>query len=208
MSLRARTCWRGLLATLLAISLCQVSSLADAKNPDLSFWTKNLSESAAPAELGEYDSAQEIEVEGSTVHVMWITKKADWSGYKLFYRRSTDNGASFEPIRNLFAAANAHHVYDVLAAKGSYVYSLFVTTDADVYLRRSTDGGENFLGLQELTSAIAPKISQGWWPVIKTDPTIASGAKTHVLWTYPTYVCSGTPGQAWLIYPTARCGTC
>jgi hypothetical protein len=410
----------------ISLSLCLTVSLAEARNPDLSYWTKDISESALPTELGEYDFAQEIQVVGSTVHVMWLTRNADYSGYKVYYRRSTDNGqtwepkqllftdndlvtddtykrmvvvgntvhiavdyylgegggwygvlgylrstnngASFEPIRNLFTAALAYHVYDVrmaasngkvtigfrnqcnwavdnqyyvlnsddggdnfsqhtvystttgsgwsvadlqrvgdniyvlytdssfyyglvydrlylaassnaggsftstkisvpsqsgedktgtlqdhhyvpkiagvgnkvsviwngldandvssvfyrystdsgstfsevqnfslgvipegkviapgqetLAAQGSYVYSVFVSTATNVYLRRSIDNGTSFLGLQELTAPNTPYITQGWWPVVKADPSVASGAKVIVLWTYPTYVYS------------------
>jgi hypothetical protein len=403
---------------------------AEARNPDLSKWTLNLSESAEPAELGEYDFAQEIEVVGSTVHVMWLTRNADWSGYKVYYRRSTDNGktwqpkqmlftdndlvtdntykrmmvtgntvhiavnyylgswygvlgylrstdngATFEPIRNLFLAAGAWHVYDVrvaasngkvsigfrnqcnwlvnndyyvlnsddggtnfttctvystttgsswlatdlqrigdniyvlytdsyyyyglqysrlylaastdagahftstlisqpskngehktyslqtehhvpkiagvgsnvsviwsglnqddahsifyrrstdsgttwqdivnlslgvipgdkvlesgqetLAAQGAYVYSLFVTTAGNVYLRRSTNSGASFMGLQELnsTNPDVSYIASGWWPVIKTDPTVADGSKVYVLWDWPT-LCRSTDAGA------------
>ena len=432
MSKQAWAYRRGLLSALLVVSLLLVSGLAEAKNPDLSYWTKNLSESAAPTELGEADFAQEIEVVGSTVHVMWITHDKDvWARYKIFYRRSTDNGqtwepkqllftnddlvtdvtykrmvvtdttvhiavnyyggegggwygvlgylrstnngASFEPIRVLFTAAIAYHVYDVrvassngkvtigfrnqcnwqvnneyyilntdngganftqhtvyatttgdtwrvsdlqrvddriyvlytdeyfyygivygrlylaassnagssfastlisvpslngqhktyslqdnhyvpkiagvgnkvsviwngldgddvhsvftrqstnsgatfgatlnltrgvipdgkalqagqetLAAQGSYVYSLFLSTASNVYFRRSLDSGVTFQGLQELTAAAnTPYIAGGWWPVIKTDPTVASGAKVHILWTRPTHVYSQDGG--------------
>jgi hypothetical protein len=417
MSQKIKVSWRAVVLSLITVSLFLVSGTAEAKNPDLSYWTKNLSESAAPAELGEYDFAQEIEVVGSTVHTMWLTRNVDWSGYKVFYRRSTDNGqtwgvkqllftdndlvtddkykrmavvgntvhiavnyyggegggwygvlgylrstnngASFEPNRVLYTAAIAYHVLDVrvasgngkvtigfrqqcnwapnndfylknsddggatftqrtvwftaaarwaddlqrvgdniyvlfredswvylaasanaglsfnenllsvpstvayyplqdahyvpkiagvgdkvsviwngldgdnvhsvftrqstnsgssfnpainltrgvipdgkalqpgqetLAAQGDYVYSLFVTTAMNVYLRRSTNGGVTFMPLQELTGATAPYIYQGWWPVIKTDPSVASGAKVHVFWDEPCYCYSADGG--------------
>ena len=162
MSQKNGVSWRVVVLTLITVSLFLVSGTAEAKNPDISYWTQNLSESAAPTELGEYDFAQEIEVVGSTVHVMWLTLEkptgrdtrfttaappttarpgkpnncclpimtwyrqylqADggdgqyrphrgelqggegggWYGV-LGYLRSTDNGASFEPIRVLFTS--------------------------------------------------------------------------------------------------------
>jgi hypothetical protein len=420
------------LLALITLTLLLVSGVAEARNPDLSFWTKNLSESSSPSELGEYDFAQEIEVSGSTVHTMWLTRNADWSGYKVYYRRSidngqtwepkqllfskndlvtditykrmvvvgntvhiavnyygqggtwygilgylrsTNNGASFEPIRVLFNAAEVWHVYDVrvtasngkvtigfrnqcnwmvnnsyeilntddgggtffqrtaystttgsswgvydlqrignniyalytdsyfynglvysnlycaassnagdsftstlisvpslngnhktgtmqdnhyvpkiagvgtnvsviwngldaddvqsifvrrsttsgssfsealnlsrevipagraiapgqetLASQGNFVYSLFPSTASDVYLRRSLDSGANFLALQTLTAAPnTPYTAGGWWPVLKTDPTVASGAKVHILWDWPTYCCSTDGGAS------------
>jgi len=417
MSQKLKVSWCEVVLTLVTVSLFLLSGAAEAKNPDISYWTLNLSESAAPDELGEYDLAPEIEVVGSTVHVMWLTRNIDWSGYRVYYRRSidngqtwepkqllftnddliindtykrmavtgdtvhiavnyyegswygvlgylrsTNNGASFEPIRPLYNASGAHHVFDVrvaasngkvtigyevernwevndgyylltsddggteftprtvyttatyrryvddlqrvgdniyvlfrqdgwvylsasaagggfienqmsvpaspkvayplqnshyvpkiagvgnqvsviwngqdsegvhsvftcqstnsgasfgeainltrdvipedkalqagqetLAAQGSYVYSLFVTTASNVYLRRSTDGGVNFLGLQELNSATAPYINDGWWPVIRTDPSVASGAKVHVFWDLPKYCFSADGGAS------------
>jgi hypothetical protein len=426
---------RVVVLTLISLSLCLTASLAEARNPDLSYWTLNLSESASPSELGEADYNQEIEVVGSTVHVLWFTQGADY-GCKVYYRRSTDNGqtwepkqllisraqnvivtdntykrmvvtgntvhialnyyggegggwygvlgylrsinngASFEPIRPLFTAAIAWHVLDVrvaasngkvtigfrnqynagvdnqyyilnsdnggtdftqhtvyatttgsgwgvydlqrvgdniyvlytdsdayygltysnlylaasanagatnftstlisvpssngkhktgtlqdnhyvpkiagvgnkvsviwngldatdvssvfsrqstnsgatfgaamnltngvipadkvlqggqetLAAQGSYVYSLLVTTASNVYFRRSLDSGVSFQPLQELTAAPnTPYIAGGWWPVIKTDPTDATGATVHVLWDWPAYCCSRNGGAS------------
>ena len=103
MSQKIKVSWREVVLSLITVSLFLVSGTAEAKNPDLSYWTMNLSESAAPEELGEDDFAQEIEVVGSTVHVMWLTHdNADWSGYKVFYRRSIDNGQTWEAKQLLF----------------------------------------------------------------------------------------------------------
>ena len=416
----------GMSILVLLVALALPTGSAQARNPDLSYWTSNVSESDQPAELGEQDFAPEIAVVGATVHVMWITRNADWSGHKLFYRRSTDNGATWEPkkllfqsddmvtdnayrrmavsgntvhiafshyegswygvltyirstdngatfdgSRNLFTAASVYHVYDIyvsaegknaiigfrsqcnycinnayilkisndnganfaertaystttgsswkvsdmqvvgnniyvlytdsyyyygiqysrlyvasssdgginfnsakisvpskngedktyplqdehyvpklagvgntvsviwsgldaddvhtifyrrsinagatweavqsltagtpaqgkafqagletLATKGDYVYTLFVTTATNINLRRSTNGGASFSNVQELTTT-TPYTNQGWWPVIKTDPTDASGASVYALWTYPTYVYSRDGG--------------
>jgi hypothetical protein len=131
---------------------------------------------------------------GDTVTVIWNGLDAD-DVHSVFIRRSTDSGANFGEVRNLTRGVIPEGKalapgQETLTALGNYVYSLFVTTAWDVYLRRSTDNGANFLGLQVLNSTTSPYISQGWWAVIKTDPTVPSGAKVHVLWTYPTYVYS------------------
>jgi hypothetical protein len=57
--------WREAILFLIMVSLFLGSGTAAAKNPDLSSWTLNLSESAAPSELGKYDVPQEIEVVGT-----------------------------------------------------------------------------------------------------------------------------------------------
>ena len=82
--------------------LTLIAVQAEAKNPDVSNWTLNLSESAADTELGEEDFAQEIEVVGNTVHVLWITRNADYSGHRLYYRRSTDGGQTWNAKQLIF----------------------------------------------------------------------------------------------------------
>jgi hypothetical protein len=435
MSKKIKVSWRNAVICLLTVSLFLISGIAEARNPDLSSWTLNLSESAALAELREDDFAPEIEVVGSTVHVMWITHDKDvWARYKIFYRRSTDNGQTWEAKKELFYSDNlmvdkaykrmvaegnyvhiavcdgniggslyylrstnsgasfetprvvftsdAAHAYklmntfiatsagkvtiafqhqcnwqvnnagfildtdnhgvdftqrtvyststgndwrvrdlqrigdniyvlytdsdayygltysnlyisassnaganfistlisvpssdtnhmtyslqdyhyvpkiagvgnqvsviwsgldgedvhsvftrrstdsgasfggaenltrgvipegkalqagqETLAAQGSYVYSLFLSTASNVYFRRSLDSGANFQGLQELNAAAStPYIAGGWWPVIKTDPTVPSGAKVHVFWDWPSY-CYSTDGGATFTKP-------
>jgi len=137
---------------------------------------------------------------GNTVSVIWSgLNGADV--LSVFYRRSTNSGSSFSDAVNLTAGVipdgkTLQAGQETLAAQGDFVYSLFVTTAYNVYLRRSTDGGVNFLaGYQELTSTSAPYITQGWYPVIKTDPTVASGAKVIALWAHPTYVYSQDGGE-------------
>lgn len=137
---------------------------------------------------------------GNQVSVIWNGQ--DLEGvHSVFSRQSTDSGASFgEAInltRNVIPEGKALQAgLETLAVQGSYVYSLVCTTASNVYLRRSIDGGVNFLGLQELTSATAPYITQGWWPVIKTDPSVASGAKVHVFWDLPKYCYSADGGAS------------
>ena len=42
---------------------------------------------------------------GTTVHVMWITHDKDvWARYKIFYRRSTDNGQTWEPKQLIYTS--------------------------------------------------------------------------------------------------------
>jgi len=51
-----------------------------ATNANLSHWMKNLSEPTVDEQTGLRDLNPEIEVVGSTVHVMWITQNTDPAG--------------------------------------------------------------------------------------------------------------------------------
>lgn len=75
----------------MAATLLFFMGVSHAKNPDISYWMANVSESARADELGEADYPAEMVVAGQTIHTLWITRKTDWTGYKLFYRRSLDN---------------------------------------------------------------------------------------------------------------------
>jgi hypothetical protein len=155
----------GSFLALISLMLLLVSGVAEAKNPDLSYWTKNLSESASPTELGEYDFCQEIEVVGNTVHTMWFTRNADWSGYRVYYRRSTDNGQTWEPKQQLFTENDLiiDETYKRMAVVGNTVHIAVNYYGGEGggwygvlgYLR-STDNGASFESIRVLfTAAIA-----------------------------------------------------
>ena len=205
-------------ATLLLLVL--FGGLSEARNPDLSSWTQNLSEGVATTEPGEDDLAPEIVVVGTTVHVMWLTQNADYTGHKLYYRRSldngttwqdeqlllehgdmvtnntykrmvviddtvhiafgyyagswygvlgylrsTDNGASFEPMRDLYTAAGAHHVLDVRLATshgqlsiGFRVQTNWLVNNA-YHVMNSADRGETFVTY----TAYGTDTGNGWY---------------------------------------------
>ena len=139
MSQKNGVSWHVVVLTLITVSLFLGSGTAEAKNPDLSSWTLNLSESAAPAELGENDFAQEIEVVGTTVHVMWITHDKDvWARYKIFYRRSTDNGQTWEAKQLLYTSESLD--MDV-------TYKRMVVTGNTVHIAFNYKGGEGGAGI-------------------------------------------------------------
>ncbi len=132
---------------------------AAAKNPDLSYWYKNISESSAPEEPGADDFAQEIAVVGNTVHIIWITLKTDGSAYQLYYRRSLDGGQTWQPKQLLFEHANLEHTtrYKRLAVSGNVVHIAInygAGSGGDWYYilgyLRSTNNGASFENLRVL----------------------------------------------------------
>lgn len=145
-----------------------------------------------------------IAVVGNTVSATWCGLDGE-NVPSLFYRRSTDNGVTFEPVVNLSknvlpTGRIPRRGLETIAAKANYVYVVFVATnrsgaDGLVHLRRSTDGGATFEGLQLLSAPLGvPHVGGGWWPVVQTDPSNSTGAKVHVLWNNPTYVYSADGG--------------
>ena len=89
---------------LLTLAALALAGPAEARNPDLSNWTLNLSAGDEPADERWDDAYQEIVVVGSTVHVLWWTARYLISD-RLYYRRSTDGGQTWEAKILLFDTA-------------------------------------------------------------------------------------------------------
>ena len=64
---------------------------------------------------------------------MWLTQNADWLGYKVYYRRSTDNGQTWEAKQMLFTDNDL--VYD-------NTYKRMVVTGDTVHIAVNYYGGE------------------------------------------------------------------
>ena len=108
----------------------------------------------------------EIAVCGNTVHVVWADIKSNTvsqpEGYDVWYRRSTDGGATWEDARSIYKrrAEGWNGYCNILQAEGNYVHILVPDNyDGDnedkgmprlMYLR-STDGGANFTNKQIAT---------------------------------------------------------
>jgi hypothetical protein len=146
---------------------------------------------------------------GNNVSVIWPGMDAD-DVLSVFYRKSADSGVNFSEAQNFSrevipADRAIQYGQETLAARGNYVYALFLTTGGNVYLRRSVDGGANFLGLQELSYTVphfagGSSLSGGWWPVLALDPRDAIGASVHSSWNSGAYVYS-TDGGATFTAP-------
>jgi hypothetical protein len=81
---------------------------------------------------------------------------------------------------------------ETVVIKGSYAYVGFLTTDSQIYLRRSGSGGAAFAAHQKLTATGLWNIGDGWWPTVQTHPT--DGAQVHVFSHNGLYWYSGDGG--------------
>jgi hypothetical protein len=152
---------------------------AKATNADLSKWMKNLSEPSVEEQTGRRDFNPEIEIQGSTVHVLWITESSDPTLYTVYYKRSLDGGKTWKPKKALFkegdlltsseykrmaVVGNTVHIavshYRESAAKGWYGVLTYI---------RSTDNGATFLPPRTLFSGA------GAWHVYDTFVSGANG---------------------------------
>ncbi len=126
---------------------------------------------------------------GNKVYVVF--NGVDFEGkFSVFFKRSLDNGTTFDPAINLSKTElpnkNIQSGNATLAARGTKVYVVFTTTDGRVYLKRSINSGAAFYAIQELTAPAnhhygETYLNASWWPVIKLDPSDTTGSKVHVV---------------------------
>ena len=189
---------------------CTADSTAASANNGASFTSTLISVPSANGShktlpLQDQHYVPKIAGVGTKVSVIWGGLDGD-DVASTFVRHSANSGSSFGEAVNLTrgqvpAGKALQFSLETLAARGGFVYCVFVTTASDVYLRRSLDYGENFLALQTLTAAGGTDyINGGWLPVIVTDPSDPTGATVHVLWNWPIY-CFSRDGGATFTKP-------
>lgn len=110
-----------------------------------------------------------IVVSGSNVHVVWADSTPGNYADEVFFRRSTDGGATFEAVQNLSSSAVVFSNFPKVAAEGSAIFVVWTewthvpTVPGDILLRTSTDGGATFDPAEDLSSnfgfSIGPEIA-------------------------------------------------
>jgi hypothetical protein len=127
-----------------------------------------------------------IAVSGSTIHVVWNDDTP--TNFDIFYRRSTNNGAAFHPIKNLSANTGDSNGPSI-AASGNNVHVVWhdiTSTNLDILYRRSLDNGNTFPNVIKNLSSNAG---------VSLSPSIAvSGNNVHVVWS------DDTPGTFDILY--------
>jgi len=140
-----------------------------------------------------------IALDGDNVYVAWSGLDEN-NVANVFFARSTNNGATFgntaTATRNLLPAGRTvRWGMETIVAKDGYVYLVFLTegqSNTLVRMRRSTDGGNSFYSIQDLSAPIGISyVTGGWWPVVQTGMT---GDDVHVFWTGGGYVHSSDGG--------------
>ena len=140
---------------LLLFALLAAAS-AEARNPDRSFWTVNLSQVAEPEGVTRSDAyLYDLVTEGQTVHALWRANGGAGESYRpnVVYRRSRNIGKSWEPPQVVYAASAQNEVgtagtTPILGVGGGHVH-IVVTRSVpgwhyEVVYIHSGDGGISF----------------------------------------------------------------
>lgn len=152
------------LALMVVFAVFFLHDLCEARDANLSSWTRNLSGNEPEGEAWK-DYNSEVAVVGSSVHVVWASMKSDWSEYRLYYKRSINKGKTFKATVTLISLPVGDRNHDatdrVLAVDGETVHvvvSRFYPVSKtrswyyEVYYFRSTDNGATFEPVRTLFS--------------------------------------------------------
>jgi hypothetical protein len=120
----------------------------------------------------------EIAVSGSNIFIVWQNQAT--KGDNVFFKRSTDGGASFGDTINLSNSRGYSTNPEISVNNSSSVYTVWQNqasnnTIHDIFFRESTDGGASFGNIINLSNNQEDS----------TNPDIASAndGRTYVVWT-------------------------
>ncbi|MDD4307622.1 MAG: sialidase family protein [Thermoplasmata archaeon] len=116
-----------------------------------------------------------ISVNGSTIHVIWVDEVLPGPNYYLYYRNSTDNGYSWNPIQLLAGGVNDPNKPD-MTVDGNNIHIVWDAAydDKDIYYINSTNGGGSWSA--PLRISINDTFNS-YWPQIEV-----SGDIRHIIW--------------------------
>jgi hypothetical protein len=120
-----------------------------------------------------FNNARTVAASGATVHVVWFDTRD--GNREIYYKRSTDGGLTFGADVRLTANAAVSHFPGIATSQSGVhvVWEEYRDGNAEIYVKRSIDGGATFGPDVRLTSNAASSFS----------PSVAaSGSAVHVIW--------------------------
>lgn len=133
-----------------------------------------------------FNNAWSIAAKGDTVHAVWFDTRHVRPNYEIYYRRSQDGGANWEPETRL-TNDTCYSGYSSVAVSGQNVHIVWFDNrsgNEDIYYKRSTDAGTTWGPDTQLTTS----------PVIQDFPSVA------VWWSDIHVVFSDERNGNWEIY--------
>jgi hypothetical protein len=118
----------------------------------------------------------EIAVSGSNIFVVWYQQSATSSSDDIFFRRSTDNGATWKPFVNLSSSGAVGSSTPQVMNSGNSVYVVWEDKSSgnyEILFRRSSDNGATWKTINNLSNNPGDSVE---------EQIAVSGSKVYVLW--------------------------
>jgi len=116
-----------------------------------------------------------ISVSDSNVHVVWHDNRD--GNYEIYYKRSTDNGNSWDSVDTRLTNDSAESAWPSVSVSGSNVHVVWYDTrdgNYEIYYKRSTDNGSSW---DSVDTRLTNDVSESIWPSVW-----ASGQNVHTAW--------------------------
>jgi len=123
----------------------------------------------------EWSADPAIAVNGATVYVVWDETISAGQG-EIFFRRSTDGGATWQSVKRLTNTTGGSWCPDIALSSTSVylVWYDFTPGNAEIYFRKSADGGATWQTAQRLTNTAG----DSYFPAITVN-----GSDIYLSWT-------------------------
>jgi hypothetical protein len=99
-----------------------------------------------------------IAVSGSNVYVVWLQVDSGGTLEDIFFRRSTDNGATWKPIVKITSNGAVGTSSPQVIASGANVYTVWDQENGEIYVRRSTDSGATWKAIFNISNNPGPSV--------------------------------------------------
>lgn len=162
-------------STFLSVLIPLISLCLTLNNDLFGQWEPDVRLTNAPGISNpSYNNARNLAASGDTLHAAWFDHRD--GNYAIYYKRSTDRGATWEGDVALTNSTMSISMYPSIAVYGNLVHVVWHDDrngGYEVYYRRSTDGGTTWETDQRLTNA----------PLFSGYPSLAVDENTlHVTW--------------------------
>jgi hypothetical protein len=120
----------------------------------------------------------QIAVYQNNVYVVW--SDATTGNGDIYFKRSVDNGTTFDEIKNVSINSTGSSSFPQMSAVGSNIYVAWIDTTTgnnEIFFRQSNNTGESFRGARELSKTISVDGEYALFPSISSI-----GSNVYVVW--------------------------
>jgi hypothetical protein len=126
-------------------------------------------------ENGSYRPDLAVDPDGN-LHLVWFDE--DPSPYDIYYKKSTDSGASWTSAKRLTFALGWSGYPSLASDASGRLHLVWEETDGELYYRQSTNSGGTWTAIQRLTWTSGAS----WEPELIADPS----ENLHLVWSDDT----------------------